>query len=804
MNYLEVFMRYFELWHESLKKSHGHIDAILGPMNTSKEFIIYGSTNSGKSSFIEHILTNLRMNQKQDKKIDEIIKISFSEYLSISTLVKNDQSLKERIIENVEINFNLNLGPVELALPLDKILKPPKKASNFTIFWFDNVTLDGQLSIDKANTLLKNFSKKNRIIFFSTRDENTKRELEKAYPDAVSETMPSMTYNNVLKHKKRENKEVKLESYSIFTRLMEIAPDDARELIKIGDGAYGNVAILIDLYENSQRISSQSKIEKVNMSLLEMIKQLNMSHSIDVLRMVLFILFAPKLISIDWFETLFSNSDYDYVSDIDQLIERKIIIEHDGTYTINTFLSSLQEDCEKSLINKRMKRSMLKLMDTLLKSEFPEKYSQRSINARQFDKHKSEEYYFIQCLRNKDRISYADYQSVFPDNIYLELLKILNSSFNDIPEDLEKVINELKAFKPRFMPVLIASEYQYFKLNILLSYPYNERKRVRPKIELLLHTMIHLFDELVEQNESEMAIKMALLIAPEIINYLGDEDIENAERIYKYAQKSIYLLKKKNYAYYKYYDVVCKLKSTSIINYRKSSYLLWSVLDEFESVEDVHSLNYTNVIPTVFCNLLGLSFYLGENELLDSCDFYKSNKSLIKSFEFDDYKISNNLMLAEILKVDITRDKLSETYEKKWVKLRDKHVSTINYAGILFYRNKFSDAKKVLKDLLKAEPTDDFYIFYCQYNLILIELCSKIRDNEKAEEWIGCLEIPSLFTDKTVVRLFKQRIQIIHSIAKKRESMTPEKLDKIVIEKMRVDSPFFKRSWAFSDYQYWS
>lgn len=368
---------------------------------------------------------------------------------------------------------------------------------------------------------------------------------------------------------------------------------------------------------------------------------------------------------------------------------------------------------------------------------------------------------------------------------------------------MTKLESKLDSHNPNQLPMLIASEYLYFRLVVLLAYPYEVRKQIRPRIELLLHDMIHIFDELVEQNEREMSIKLGLLIAPEIINYLGIEDIEEAQRIYKYTQKSIYYHQKKNYSFYKYYDVVCKLKSTSLLNYRKSSYLLKKVIDDYKRAEDTTSLNYKHIIPTVFCNLLGLSFYLGQNEMEHILAFYSSNKQMIDSFGHAKYKIDNNLFLSDLFCQE-DDSALLKTLEQKFEAIQNHHVSTINYAGILFYRNNYNESKRILKQLLQEEVNDDFYVFYCQYNLILINLCSMDVSKEKIKSSLKHLEVPSLFTDPQIVKQLERRIEILNNSFQTSKPFTPEKLDKLMNKKMKIDSPIFRKAWAFSDYQYWS
>lgn len=799
----------FEFWSPKLNLMYDDAIAFIQAnveKKSSAKIIITGQANIGKTAFTEKVLGKIWINRDLDKNIGQIIKVHFDDFLFINHLKQKKKSVFWDTLSFIEPTISIPVGPIETSINLNSALKKYFLPEKITILWFENVTKYDSLSIEKVLSIINDYENFPTISIITTQNNSVRTSLKKFDPTAKSFNMPKITQRDFLDYKNAPPENPEAQTSELLDKLIFLnSTKKAKNAIKLGQGAYGNIEQLISLFQNDL-LSDTVEIHKLIEAIFD-IKTSNDGDEKNKLLMNLFIF--PEGVSWDWLEELFKNSRFDYVGALDNLLQNQLIVKKNNRFMINKNLPIEQVEYLSFYENKREVRSSAKALDLLLKNEFPEKYFVRAETATLFDKNLADTYRFIYILRSSRSSNYSN-QKAFTNKKNLKaLLNLLTTSLEVEKETtkkdqwLRKIEKQLDSVKEHELPLLILAEHSYFKLKLLLAYSYDLRKKIHPQIEIQLQRMIHIFDDLIKNNEAEMAIKLGLLVAPEIINYMSHEDVSEAKQIYKQVERMLYSFLKKNRHYYQAYDIVCKFVSTSILSYRKANGNLWDLVKEFQSSNSKLLINYSDLFPMLFSNLLGMSFYLGYSEMEAALALYKKNKATIDSFKQKKYKVTNNLQLALLLKTGSTKKNVQK-FLLPFHELRKNHVSTINYAGVLFYSKQYDEAREIIEELHKIEERDDFYIFFCEYNSALIDYAKKDIEKDKIINKLTNLEIPSLFTDKPTFKRFERRLRFLIQAIKNNYETDIIKLEKEVINHVKEPVPIFNKLWLFSDYQYWS
>lgn len=783
-------MKDFELWNKKLHENISTVSNIASNFfkkenKTNQVIVIQGDYLSGKTKFVEHVIERVIYLDKQHfNKTDEIVKIYYDKYKRIETYKLNNKKLKESGITKIIPNLSVSIGGISLESDLKKILSDHINSKRRSIIWIENVQVDQPIFLEEVIDVIKMNRETNTLFLITTRDPYVKNEIVHSFKNVKGLTIPLITSTTDLKIKNKK---------SLLAKLDFMESSKREGIIEMSGGSYGRLETILELPIDDSYSSKQFEmIKKIFLEDNEIEKS---DKRIEILMLSFFIF--PEELSTKWLDSLFPDPLFNYYEHLNKWENKKIIIQQNGEYKLNPIFLYSKGEYVNKFKNIRVKKTISQKFDELLKEEAPEKYDLRYTNAKLFDDRKYEEYHFVFLLRNK--------MTGKVDSQYFNLLKILLKDVNSelmIDKERDKILAKLKKEKNQYLPLLIYSEYTYFRLQILLNYSYEKRKEMRPKIELQLHRLIQTFDDLVEKKETEMAIKIGILLAPEIINYLTKEDIIEANRIYRYVTESIYKSKKHNYLYYKYYDVINKFISTSILDYKKASFNLQSIVEDMNESNN-NIMNYDELLPMVFSNWLGLTLYLDDNSVKDALSFYKNKKSVVDKFDRKEYKIKNNLLLAEVLLQDKIY-KISNNDVKKYKFLEEFHVSAINYAGLLIYIGLFDDAKKILETIIFKEESDDFYVFFCDYNLCIVDLLSKEKNKNEILNKLNYLVIPSLFSDNNIISIFEKRIQLLKELTAREKQLTITEMDETFRNNLHEKGPLYKYAWSFSDYQYWN
>lgn len=803
----------FEFWDEQLNKEYDKasqmISKVFKDMYLSSDdagLIVFGPPNSGKTEFITHIIeTQFFAYEERMKKVDKIIKLYYEDFIKVDKLKENKKSRIQKISEFIDPSISISLGltGVSIDLGLEKIIS--KLISNnkkVNIVWIENVSKDTDISLEQTAKIIKENQDKNNFYVISTITSEVINSLITLFPNIKILTMPVIDQKWYKKNlSSPPNK--KAFPNSLFFKIQ--GNEKWNDLIKMSDGAYGTLKLLLE----NQTVFTDLKWRKnILLTLfLNQFKEINGVQDELKLRLLLqLFLSSNEGPNSTWLENLFPDFSFDYLKYVENWEERGLLYKSESQkrYQINPFFKKYKESYLNEFGNKSLSRNLAKRIDLFLKQDSPEKYNLRYMNAESFDKELFIEYYFIFLLRQANPKKADNFEDVFLSDSQINLLRILNTPIKNLNDSLkDELLEKLNEAKVGHLPLLIYAEYAYFRLQILLSFSYSKRDRIRNRTELQIHRLIRTFDDLIDYEEDEMAIKIGLLISSQIINYLPKQDHFEAIRIYKCITEKIYKRKKTNYQYYKRYDIVSKFLSTSIINYRQASYNLQSVLESLNK----KTYNYEELMPLVFCNLLGITLFIDRQSIRNLMDFYSDHKDILSYAKIKDYKILNNLTLAKACLDNEKVMKEADKYLYIFEKIKDKDVSAINYAGFLFYTKQYKQSESILKEILDKEKYDDFYQFYCKYNLCLVELLVDLNANrESIFNKLEYLEVPALFCDESIENELKKRVNILKKIVSKTDNKfeTPNDIDNAFKKYSISKIPLLEFSWNFSDYQHWS
>lgn len=803
----------FEFWDEHLNKEYDKanvlIDNILENKSVSVDtgLIILGNQYTGKSEFITHIIeTNIFIDKNKMKKIGKIIKISFEDFLKIETLKENEKSRIQKVTEYIEPSISVPLGLTGISIDLDlgKIVsKISSTSKKINIIWIENVNSNSSLSLEKVSKIIKENEKNNNFYLISTRYLDVCDRLTQLIPNVTKITMP-LTDLEWFEKKSLNQANKQAVSSTLFGKLKET--DNARELIKMSEGSYGFLKLLIE-NQHTFKNADEKKQEILPLLFFNQIKVKEDKNKMNLHLLLQSFLSSDGGLYITWLENLFPDFSFDYFKYIENWEERGLVskLENQKNYQINSIFTKYRTGYLDKFENKSLSRNLSKKIDFFLKRDSPEKYDLRYRNADNFDKELSIQYLFVYLLREPNLIEQLiPYPNVKLTSSYTNLLKLLKIPTKDLDDKKrDELLKKLSNSKKGYLPLLIYAEYAYFRLQILLGYSYESRNKVRNKTELQIHRLIRTFDDLIEREEDDMAIKIGLLLSSQIINYLSKQEHSEAKRIYKSITEKIYKRKKINYLHYKRYDIIGKFISTSIIDYKKASYNLHSVLESLET----EKYNYIELMPIVFCNLLGITLFTDKQSIYELYEFYLKHQKLLSYSQIKDHKILNNVVLAQVCLDDNNMDKKENKYLLDLEKIKDKDVSAINYAGFLFYSAQYEEAEVILSEILDREKYDDFYQFYCKYNLCLIAILIDLNKNRSSIlTELEYLETPSLFYNKPLENILNKRVNVLKKIVKQKDNEfeTPKDLDYSFSKYLNSKIPLFKFSWNFSDYQHWN
>lgn len=739
---------HFDFWSPKIISLYESIKYQMNLKNikSSKTIIIEGDAKSGKTSIVETCLDTIWLNSEFEKKVGNILKIVPEEVVTIYEVKKIKEKASYNILKHLEFTPKLPILGAELSFDLISTIDNYFSSKKIHIIIFENVSLNGDLSVNKVSEILKENNSGKVLSIITTKDEKVRKYINTIHPNTHSFKMPSITYKDYLEQVKLLKEESKTNYESIHMHLRKIGNEERiKEIIELSEGSYGILSFLL-VYLKNPEISIETNIDDI-------FKFSNISDS-DLEKVLIPLFLLPKGISVEWLELIFRNSDFDFISYLKRGESKELMIEDNLSYRLSPSIPYKKKDYIKTCSNYRGRLIIAKILGNQVKLKQPENYLLRSELAKLYDKQLSSEYFFLHCIQSDNEILLEDERL---KKEHKELLRIIMKKEKISDTLLIKKFKKLNNYQIQEFSTLISSQVLYFQLDTLLKCTYQSRKEVRLNTEITLHKMLPVYHDLIKQEENDLVIKMGLLLIPEMINYLPADYVLEAKKMYPYIEKKIGLLIKQNFPYYKYYDVIYKIKTTSVLNYRVSLYHLWEVVEDFKLKKNPF-LNYEKMIPMIISNLLGISFYIDEKEIRAVFSVYLNSKKLVDSFEEDNYKIKNNLILAKFL---LNFDKLT-TRNDSFFELREHHISAINYAGELFYEGRLGDAENILNEILNAQKNDDFYVFFCNYNLFLLSLFN----GKTIEDGIENLIIPSLFVDKKIIKEYEKHINKLKKIEK--------------------------------------
>ncbi|WP_207695092.1 hypothetical protein DOK67_0002570 [Enterococcus sp. DIV0212c] len=759
--------------------------------------VIHGEKNSGKSTVAEKLIDSYR----KDKQIEEITKIygSNTQYLILS---KNGKP-EETFLSN-RISTGINKIDVTLSV-WEKFLQYKNKRKKY-IIWIDNFEKINEINSCHFFQLIS--ENPNILPIITTSDKNLANtiieNMNKRNPITIE--IPKISFSDFQNYKKKSRK-LGNES-AIFELLRHRNDEEVRLFIDMTKGVYGTLYHLLSLFKDGATISEEQKSMEY---ILNQIFYTTDKSLVDTNRLILYFYMFDQYINFDILEKFYVDSSFDYISVLEKL-EMKNILKSDGVnFKLSPEICALGDEFIENYSNKRLRRNTSFLIDHLIRETHSEDYLFRAENAKYYSKNLSETYLFLNTLRNNDQ------NSVELSKYHNDLLKILNTELgtsdelSDKENDLiiTKRITNLKSTYSRRLHLLEKAEYHYYYTFLLLAYSYENRVDRFPKLKLELRTLLDIYKKLKVEKETEMQVKIGLLLSTQLVNVLNKEFLKEAIKIYDDLQLILDEKKYQENGFYDAYAIKMRLFSSCLLPPEESYEELENLLLEIKNKSSSYAINENDLVALTITNLLGVSFYLTKETLSISLKNFEKNEQCIYNFSEKRYKLDNNIYLAKYILCNSPTKSFIKKSIKNFLNVKNEsHIIKINLAGLYFYLSEFNNAKKLLTKVLSEEPNDDFYIYFCQYNLKLIQLfsepTSKSKKNNYLEE-LKSLKIPTLFQTKYIQNAFEKKSKyIINYLNKNEGNYSIKDIESELSNIFGEQTPILQKLWQFSDYQYWS
>lgn len=791
-------MTIFDFWSPELNNFlHAKLPRLENKKSISKypeRILIKGDSFSGKTTLVNELLNRFYL----DKSPKTIIKLTELESGLIEYKDLMNNSSKDYIGSFLDNKFDLGFAQIDITLNLiDLVYKKLLKKTKTQIIWFENVRLDGNLNQDKIHKLM-NFENGIKKIIIITTSEDVVFDYYHSN-SSIDFIIPDLNYDTY-KHF-MTNRKSKINSYknSLMYKLSELDTQKIKLILLWGKNQYGLVKKLYEFF-NKNNIRN----EKNTTSLYSLLFDVETDSELE--KLLLYILMYPQYMTFEKLNFFNFSADYDFVEKVEWLILKECLLNNNDQFKIDTVLEKEKNQYIENFSNRRLKRDASLTIDSLLRKYVPERYDLRAKNASFFSTSKEQEYWIIHKLRG-GKIPQSILFSKEHRKVLLCLEKFEASS-NDGESDIDLIFKNILQDN---YGLLIEAELHYYYINIVLKC----KNRTKKFIELanLFNELFNYYNDLKEKQEDEMRIKIGLFLAPQLVNVLNDQMLSQSKNIYKEIGILLRKKMKGNKNYYVLYSVFYKFISTFLLPYRECYFILCDLLEDIKTQEVIqNNVKIDKVFPQIYTNLLGVSFYLTKKDIEEALayNFSDFEQEYIDNFKVKEYKIINNIVLSNILlsfKETDFKEKLN-TGVDRLKKYNDNSIIKNNLAGIYFYLGLYKKAKKNIDEMLKNNLNDDFYKFYGNYNLAIINLF--LDDNkefsetvQKSIDLLSKLQIPSLIIDVSVSKALILRIRNLITIIKSIEKKDLLELENLLYTKIKPKEIIFQPLWIFSDYQYW-
>lgn len=747
-------MEQFEHWHQKLtsfidNECRVHLKNI--SKNNNKILLIYGEKNSGKNILIKHICKKFLENDTQ------IIMYEHKRLVAKKYPFEIQKNITVYdLLPDLSLSTTGMQPTAEVTLSLSNLYKRFSNTKLNNILYFKDIKEDDNISIDIIQKISSSIPGKS-VIIITTSD---KQIFDDFIENRITKfCMPKVVFGD-------EN----FQNYEtpILNKLKTLSIEDCKQIIDLTKGNYGDIKLLlnqdIDLFIN--------QFHDVKSIVTD-----NVEKNIKKLTLAIFLL--SDLLSEEALEIIFADTDYDYISEYEEMIKRNWI---DSRYKFNDLIYNSKEQFIKNFYNKRIRRDIALKLENYLKSNFPEKYFLRASIIKGIDDRKYEGLLRLSSLRKNN-------------------LNRVDDKFINFITDSSKNEHDYMMFNKSKLTLIELAEFQIHFINHIM----NSSPRNYEMIHLIIIELFDIYQKLVEEKEIELAIRVGLIISIGGINYNILDKLDAAKKVYF---EVTYLINEKiaqNNKYYIPYSIYSKIMCTGFKSYHESYYILYGLVNDLRSEEyNSSNVNTEEILPIVISNFIGISMYLGVNKMNHAQKLYNDNLEILGNFQFKKFKLENNLMLLSIfLNNNINNDLYR--FKKKFQKKTTNTAFKINYAGVLFETEQTPrHSLSILEEILKQdEGTDDFYQFYCNYNICIIKL--KLGQIEDIEGDFRDLKVPALFTDKIIRKEMEKRVKFLKNyLLDSSKSHTWLEFQKVSHRYFRNFEGIFSHVWAFTDIQYWN
>ena len=779
---------YFDSWHESFLELIDNKIITDDFRKFPQKLLIYGNPHSGKSSLINRIQDKIFL----DKKVKKIIVIRETQS-GMVRVEKNDRSKKKNAIEEIILDSDMTTGitQLDIVLSLARIIEKElkKKELEFIIIEDFQVSFSTfQLEINKLMEKMEN----TKFIITTTQQEivdiyNTP---PSAYKFELFE-MPKLNYEVYQKYISNNLRDG--DNNNIFVRLNKLNNNNlVKKILDIGENQYGVVDKIISIIDDADLKEDILKESILNLFISQEINE-KLNYEKLLLCLVLYYPYNMNLKEFDYFNF---SEEFDYDSILEKFLEKKVLDGKLTAFKISEIFGSESIKFLKAYTNKRIKREIIYTVLKLLKNKHPEDYLLRGniLSEIDIDENDKNMYYLLAYLRN-NRLPYIKENEIKHYNIFR---KVKDCFVNDKPltPNIMKGLSEIFYTENQ---LLISSEAGYYYLLNLI----NDENRTEnfQEINRCLLGLIDRYNDLKTENETELQIKIGLLLYPQLINLLGSSKLKIARDIY--FDLKLKLSNLINKEYYKPYYWINEIKSSTILEYKEIFAKLYDLLESIEMLKDKEKrFDITYIKLILYTNYLGVSFYVDkkipnrltlEKVLIDAKD---TNKK-------DFFKYLNNVFLYEIIENN-NLEKI-ELYIKKLIPYSGKGVIKNNLAGLYFYQGEYDKARNLINDMMAKNIKDDFYEFYGRYNLAIIDLVENNEISEKIFQ-VNYFKCPSLFTDQKLIDALNLKIELFCMyLRNNRENLSSVSIKDI--EKIYTNTnlvfKILKKAYLFTDYQCW-
>ncbi len=759
--------------------------------------VIQGAKNSGKSIVAEKLLDFYR----KDMQVEEITKIygNKDQYLILS---KNGGAEETFLLNRISTGIN----KIDVTLSIwEKIIQYKNKRKKFVI-WIDNFEKLNETNSREFFQLIE--ENQNILPIITTSDKN----LAKIIIENMSERDPIALYIPKIIFSDFQNYKNKQEFIKKKSRIFELlclkGDKEAELLITITKGNYGTLYNLLSLIKNTEIFSyEQRTIEYV----LNQIFYVDDNHLPDTKRLILYFYMFNQYINFDVLEKFYTDSSFDYISVLENL-ESKYILKSDGVnFKLSPEVLALGDGYIDNYTNKRLRRNTSFLIDHLIRETHSEDYLFRAENAKYYRKSLADTYHFLAALRNDEQNS-AELSK--QHNYLLKIMNAeleINSKLCDQENDriITERIKRLKMGYSQKFHLLEKAEYHYSYCSLLLYYSYRKRVARFSKLKSELKILLDIYKKLKIEKETEMQVKIGLLLSTQLVNVLNKEFLKDSIRIYSDLQLILEEKQHQENGFYDAYSIKLKLFSSCLLAPEESYDELENLLIELKNRSSSYEMNNNDLITLTLTNLLGVSFYLTRENLNESLKNFEISKKCTDDFSEKRYKLENNVYLSKYILGDSLNKEFINKLIKKFLSIKNEsHIVQINLAGLYFYMRNFDKAEMLLKATLDEEPNDDFYIYFCQYNRKLIQLFSEPINSSRKDKYLEelkLLRVPTLFQTKDIQNAFEKKSKyIINYFNKNKESYSVADIELGLSNIFEEQTPILQKLWQFSDYQYWN